>query len=188
MALQLIKLFRLNLLKKVHPKGTILDFGSGPGNNLPFLLSLEPQKIIEVDFSPEMLKLAKKKCSDVRVSYVNSSYDLYASLEKFDLIICHYSFVHVPTQCLPVLLKKVASWLKPDGLFFSNYFEGGDKTHLLTSDWGEQKEVKRYFTHYSKKFLNKLYRQNNLNVVKVVRTTGKNYNRLHFFARRQPMV
>ncbi len=47
----------------------ILDIASGTGNLEPFLLEKQPSRILAVDFSPEMIRIANEKCSDPRVEF-----------------------------------------------------------------------------------------------------------------------
>lgn len=47
----------------------ILDVASGTGNLEPFLLEKNPSRILAVDFSPEMIRIARNKCTDERVEF-----------------------------------------------------------------------------------------------------------------------
>lgn len=174
-----------NILRKCLQKNlSILDLGSGPGNNLPFLLSLKPKKIVEVDLSKKMILLAKKHYGNQdKIDFTSTTYLDYKPLQKFDFIFCHYSLVHVPHNYLPQVFENIYSWLSADGIFFANYFEGDDKTHLFSSDWGIEKNVQRYFTHYSEKFLTSLYADKKLNITHLTKTFGRSFTRIHVFAR-----
>lgn len=47
----------------------ILDAASGTGSLEPFLLEKNPSRILAVDFSPEMVRIAKQNCFDPRVEF-----------------------------------------------------------------------------------------------------------------------
>lgn len=66
----------------------ILDAASGTGSLEPFLLEKNPSRILAVDFSPEMIRIAKKNCADPRVEFRCSDI-MEITGEEFDCaIIC----------------------------------------------------------------------------------------------------
>lgn len=163
----------------------ILDFGCGPGNNFPFLLKNNPKLIVAVDLSEEMLKQAKLKgLGDGIVIYVIASFQDYKTTEKFDFIPANLSLVHLPKDELLPVLNKVNKMLTGDGLFFANYFEGNDETKLLTSEWGKQKYVKRYFCFYKLPTLKKYYKGSGLKIIKSFKKTGRSFTRINILSER----
>ena len=56
---KVIKLIKKNLEKNNHP--VILDVATGTADLAIFAVSLNPEKIIGIDISEEMLNVAKKK-------------------------------------------------------------------------------------------------------------------------------
>lgn len=66
----------------------VLDIGSGTGNLEPFLLEKNPSRVLAVDFSSEMIRIAKEKCSDPRVEFRCADI-MEISGEEFDCaIVC----------------------------------------------------------------------------------------------------
>ena len=63
-----------------NSKGKVLDFGSGSGRNLLKLRKSKKHELYLVDFSDEMLKLAKKRAKELKVK-INTK---VSKLEKTD--------------------------------------------------------------------------------------------------------
>ncbi len=65
----------LSLLQEVNFKDkTVLEIGCGPGGNLSEILASNPKKLIGVDISSQMVKLAKKNLpSSVEVLKINGT-------------------------------------------------------------------------------------------------------------------
>src|SRR4051812_13692603 len=56
-------------------KRSVLLFGSGTGQEIPELLrTLDPEKLLVVDFSEKMIAKAKKRTQDKRVQFLCGSY------------------------------------------------------------------------------------------------------------------
>ena len=62
---------------------------------------------------------------------------------SFDAVIAFYSITHVPRQEHGMLLRRIAGWLKPGGVFFASL---GVRE---CDDWsGEWLGTEMYFSHY----------------------------------------
>lgn len=67
----------------------IFDLGTGNGRALPYLLELYNCKIVAIDYEYKMLKLARKKVNNSRVTFLQGDFiDLLPSLEYPDAILC----------------------------------------------------------------------------------------------------
>lgn len=164
--------------------GSILDFGSGPGNNFPFLLSLEPRKIVAVDLSENMLEEAKTRYSEHKnIDYVLSSFQDFKTDNKFDLVLAHLSFVHLPKDELQTVLEKIKSMLLDGGTFFANYFGGNDESKEMISDWENEKQVKRDFSFYTQQTLRDIYQKAGLTIYKITKKPGNSFERINVFAK-----
>jgi cyclopropane fatty-acyl-phospholipid synthase-like methyltransferase len=171
-------------IRNLKHDGNILDLGCGPGNNFSFLLNLQPKKLFAVDLSENMLKEAKTRYkSRKNITYVLSSFQDFESNDKFDLIIANLSFVHLPKNELPSVLKKMKTMLNNDGIFFANYFAGDDESKELTDNWGSEKEIKRDFCFYTEDTLKRIYREAGLDIYKVTKTQGHTFERINIFVK-----
>lgn len=89
--------------------GDILDLGTGTGVLIPGLCSEigDDGSVTAVDFSHEMLKIARQKCAGLpNVSFLNIDFEDEAIEGKFDLITmyCVYPHLHSPLFTLRRLI------------------------------------------------------------------------------------
>jgi ubiquinone/menaquinone biosynthesis C-methylase UbiE len=108
------KLFSKNLKKSAK----ILDAGCGTGRLLSYLTKskVQPKNIIGVDFSPEMLSIAKD--SNPKVTFFRSDLSLFKSPDKFDLIICAHVLHYLNKTDYKKTLKNFYQLLKPGGRIY----------------------------------------------------------------------
>lgn len=167
------------------PEGMkILDIGCGPGNLIPLLQGLKPKSITELDNSPQMLAIGKTHFGAPNISFVEADYDEFQSEEKFDFVIAHLSFVHLPPDKLLQMLEQVKSNLKKGSYFFANYFMREKNDFILVKiDFKPGREESRYFAVYEKEFINRCYKDAGLEIVKNSIYTGRHFNRYNVLAR-----
>jgi cytosine/adenosine deaminase-related metal-dependent hydrolase/2-polyprenyl-3-methyl-5-hydroxy-6-metoxy-1,4-benzoquinol methylase len=94
----------------------VVDLGCGTGRWLATLASKAPRTLVGVDFSAEMLAVAKRKLGD-RVNLVVADCDnLPFPRSSADLILC--SFLASYVQDLARFAEQVRRLLRPDGVIF----------------------------------------------------------------------
>ncbi len=94
----------------------VLDFGCGTGGSTPFLLSLDRvESHIGVDISDSSIDVARRKYSDPRSQFFNTSN--WHSANSIDLAFCNGVFHHIPVESRSGCVKYVYDALKPGGLF-----------------------------------------------------------------------
>jgi len=103
--------------KKTNPK--ILDIGFGTGT-LTKKLYDSGCDITGVDFSDEMIKLAKNKMPDAKLYAADFSRGLPKELcgEKFDFIIATYSLHHLTDEEKVIFLRTILNNLTDGGIIF----------------------------------------------------------------------
>lgn len=96
----------------------VLDIGFGTGI-LAKKLYDEGVEIFGVDFSPEMIKLAKEKMPNAALYQYDFSKGLPIELSemKFDSIICTYAIHHLSDSAKVDFIKKLQNRLTPNGEF-----------------------------------------------------------------------
>jgi 2-polyprenyl-3-methyl-5-hydroxy-6-metoxy-1,4-benzoquinol methylase len=106
-----IELF--NRFAKFFVGQNVLELGSGDGEMTRLIINHFNEMTV-VDGSITMLKECQKRLSEYNnIIYVNSTFEDYVPEGKFDTIIMSHILEHVD---YPVeLLKKVNSWLAPNG-------------------------------------------------------------------------
>lgn len=103
------------LSKMDKEKAKILDIGCGTGQHIK-LLSDNDYKVIGLDNSNEMLKIAKKNNPNNRFILGNALDKKQFNEQKFDLISCYYFTIYY-FKDLRKILENVSFWLKEDGVF-----------------------------------------------------------------------
>lgn len=122
----------IELLKQLLPKNaTILDVGCGHGKYSHFWHK-EGHHVLGVDFSENMLNIAKQKNPKIDFKLLNM-HDLHMINSKFDLIWISYALLHIQKEMVPSLVKSLHHLLKKGGYIFiatsladETQIEGGD--------------------------------------------------------------
>lgn len=95
----------------------VLELGSGTGKNTQWLLT-KADEIIGLDFSEEMMCIAKEKISDTRVVFKNADLNGNWDIENifFDLITSSLTLEHISN--LNHIFEQANKKLEKKGLFF----------------------------------------------------------------------
>lgn len=142
------KLFIENLKGK-----KILDLGSGAGRDAIFFKErgLNP---ICVDISPKMIELCRKKGLNAEVMDME---DLKFEEGSFDGIWAYTSLLQIPKSRMVLVLDKIKSLLKREGIFYLGMKEGDFEGLIKSEKYGG---MKRFFSLYSDNELRKLISEN----------------------------
>jgi len=113
----------LDLVERgLTPGSPVLDLGCGCG--VPVARRLAPRfRVTGIDLSTVQIERARELvpgatflCGDMTTATFEN--------ESFDAILCLYALIHVPlAEQLPVL-RKIAGWLRPGGLFLATVGHG----------------------------------------------------------------
>lgn len=141
----------LDRLKIINIKPlNILDLGAGTGRNgLNLRKKYQKSKIINIDFSEEMLNVAKKKNKSYFLDKINQSPYRYicADIEAIPIIENSIDLVWSSSSIqwcndLPLVFRQIRNILKPGGLFIFSTFGPNTLNELrqVTEDlFGKQK-------------------------------------------------
>jgi ubiquinone/menaquinone biosynthesis C-methylase UbiE len=136
------------------PGALILDLGCGPGNIACFLSKQNPGcQITGVDFSSQMLKLARQNIPSARLIHQDLRYLELA--EKFDALIISFCIIHLDDHETESLLRKSFNWLNTNGYLYVNFMKGGTAGFAETSFSTDA----LYFNYYSAKQFDALLTQ-----------------------------
>lgn len=123
------------------PEGSsVLDLGCGAGVSTRPLA--DKFDVIGVDISETQLRLARRYVPDAH--FVRADIAEVAFLEgRLDGIVALYSISHVPRAEHAEILRRFATWLRPDGLFLATLGVGD------SPDWtGEWLGVQMFFSSH----------------------------------------
>jgi len=133
---------------------SVLELGCGTGKNTEWL-QIKASKIVAVDFSEEMLEIAKKKINSENVIFqkadIIKNWDWTA--EKFELIACNLILEHI--NDLDFIFRQAFSKLKSGGYFFISELHPfkqyiGSKARFDSEEGIIELET---FTHHISEFL-----------------------------------
>ncbi len=112
---------RLRWLDKIltkrgyHPK-SVLDFGCGVGNSLPFVREIiEANRIAGIDISSESIAQARQR--HAQSGFEIATLDELPDRENFDVVFCNGVFHHIPLTQRAASARLVYRHLRSRGLF-----------------------------------------------------------------------
>lgn len=133
---------------------TVLELGCGTGKNTIYLLE-KAESIIGLDFSEEMLKIAKNRFNDERVLFQNADLTLKWDVPNdfADLITCSLALEHI--ENLDFVFNQAYKKLKPNGHFFVSELHPikqylGSKARYETENGTQELEA---FTHHISEYV-----------------------------------
>lgn len=98
---------------------SVIEFGPGSGHNALFTASLRPERYVLVDGNPRGVaetrqNLARHFGEDQRLAVVESTFEDFATDERFDLVLAEGFLPHVSDP--PALLRRLARFVAPGGV------------------------------------------------------------------------
>lgn len=133
---------------------SVLELGCGTGKNTQWLLT-KASYVLGIDFSKEMLKIAKEKINDERFEYkkadINNKWGI--KNKNFDLITSSLTLEHI--RNLNHIFTQAHTQLKDNGLFFLCELHPfkqykGTKAQYETINGTEELEV---YTHHTSEYI-----------------------------------
>jgi SAM-dependent methyltransferase len=102
---------------RAEPPFSILDFGCGPGRDLPAFTALG-HVAVGLEGSPRLAEMARAHsgCEVWRQDFLA----LELPRHRFDGVFANAVLFHVPSQELPRVLGQLHATLKPDGVLFTS--------------------------------------------------------------------
>ncbi|MCL5009025.1 MAG: class I SAM-dependent methyltransferase [Patescibacteria group bacterium] len=151
----------LNLLK---PGGKVLDVGCGAGLKTKYLLE-QGFDVFGIDFSEEMIKLAKEHCPGAHFFVEDINQPL--GLGMFDGIFAQAVLLHIPKAEVMKVLKNLYEHLNKPGYLYVVVKElrpgAKDEQNIVESDYNY--EYERFFSFFTMPELEGYFEQLGLTVV-----------------------
>ena len=92
---------------------TVLDVACGTGVLFPYYLRRDVSRVIGVDISAEMTRIAAAKLHDPRVEVICGDVETIPVLMKCDCCMVYNAFPHFEDPAR--LVERLAQWLRPGG-------------------------------------------------------------------------
>ncbi len=122
-----------NLLFEHLAEGAeLLELGCGPGDPTTKTLA-QRYRVTANDISESCLALARKNAPTAKFVLSNMT-KLEFAPASFDAVVAYYAFHHVPRNSYEPLIRNIAQWLRPGGLFMAAFYPY-DVDNLVTEDW-----------------------------------------------------
>jgi 2-polyprenyl-3-methyl-5-hydroxy-6-metoxy-1,4-benzoquinol methylase len=113
------------------PHAEILELGCGCGVPVARTLA-EEHRVLGIDCSSVQIERARSLVPNAEFRQADMT-EVAFDPNSFDAVIAFYSIIHVPVAEQPELFVRIASWLRPDGVFIATV---GTKTWTGTeADW-----------------------------------------------------
>jgi cyclopropane fatty-acyl-phospholipid synthase-like methyltransferase len=141
------------MIARLPDTARVLDIGCGAGVPVAHRLAERGFDVVGVDGSAEQIKLARRNVPDAEFIHVDMTTIAFPP-RSFDAVAAFYSITHVPREEHATLLRRIADWLKPDGLFIASLGSGE------CADWvGEWLGTEMFFSHYDAVTYERLVRE-----------------------------
>lgn len=130
--------FQMHFLSKLPHGGKILDFGCGSGRDTRYFLN-QGYRVVAIDGSERLCKLASEYTG---ISVKNMLFQELADVESYDGVWACSSILHLPYDDLKEVMKKIATALKEQGIFYTSFKYGtfeGKRNGRYYTDMSEEK-------------------------------------------------
>jgi cyclopropane fatty-acyl-phospholipid synthase-like methyltransferase len=107
------------LAGRLPDSARVLELGCGAGEPCTRRLS-ERFRVTGVDVSQEQLRLAQANAPTAALVHADFL-EIVLPEASFEAVCSFYVLNHVPRECLPGLVLRIASWLRPSGLFMNAF-------------------------------------------------------------------
>lgn len=92
----------------------VLDLGCGCGVPVARALAAAGHRVTGADISEVQIERARKLVPDADFILADAM-TIEFPVASFDAVICLYALIHLPLGAQPVLLRRIAGWLRPAG-------------------------------------------------------------------------
>lgn len=109
-------------IARLDPGAAVLDLGCGTGHDA-LLFTRRGFRVTGIDATPEFIDAARARCP--RGKFVLADMTSFrAQPGSFDVVWANASLIHLPKAELPVILRRIRKWLKPNGVFAATFHNG----------------------------------------------------------------
>jgi SAM-dependent methyltransferase len=125
------------------PEGSaVLDLGCGAGIPVADDLAGRGFRVVGVDNSARQIELARRNVPTAKFFKADMT-TVGFTPASFDGVCAFYSITHIPRQEHAALLRRIATWLRPRGIFLASL--GAKEVRNWTGNW---LGVEMFFSHF----------------------------------------
>jgi cyclopropane fatty-acyl-phospholipid synthase-like methyltransferase len=129
------------LIAKLPERATVLDLGCGAGEPVAREFVTHGFRVTGVDVSLGQIERARGNVPEATFIHTDMT-SVQFPAETFDAVSAFYSITHVPRNEHAALVQRIATWLRPSGLFVASF--GSSE-----GDWlGEWLGIPMFFSHH----------------------------------------
>jgi cyclopropane fatty-acyl-phospholipid synthase-like methyltransferase len=140
------------LIEKLPAGATVLDLGCGAGEPVARDLVARGFRVTGVDASLGQIERARRNVAEATFIHADMT-SVQFPAETFDAVSAFYSITHVPRDEHAALIQRIATWLRPSGLFVASF--GSSE-----GDWlGEWLGTPMFFSHHDPEEAKRLINQ-----------------------------
>jgi len=138
----------------LKPGSLVLDVGCGAGVKSKYLIK-KGLKVVGIDLSEEMVKIAKREVPDAKFLVADISEPLEL-VDRFDGIFAQAVLLHIPKKEIKKVLGNLISLLNPNGYLYIAVkgLRKGEKEERIIKESDYGYEYKRFFSFYTSDELN----------------------------------
>lgn len=107
-----------NLQQRIPTNASVLDLGCGCGIPVAKALTNNGHHVTGVDLSEVQINRARHLVPQATFLHADATRIAFAA-STFDAVICLYALIHMPIDAQPHLIRRIATWLRPGGLFLA---------------------------------------------------------------------
>ncbi len=160
------------LVEKLPERAKILELGCGSG--IPTSKQLaEKFTLTGVDISAQQVALAQQKVPEAKFIHADMT-KLEFPEGSFDAVTAFYSIIHVPRQEQAELLRKIASWLRPEGLLVITMGANPIETQFNENWLGG---LPMYWSNFGSETNRKLVEETGLNILSAIDETADEFDK-----------
>ena len=130
------------LITRLPQRARVLDLGCGAGLPVARELAARGFDVVGVDGSARQIEMARRNVAGSEFIQADIT-TVELSPAAFDAVAAFYSMTHISREEHPALLQRIATWLKPGGLFIASMGAGQLRDHC--EEW---LGVPMFFSHY----------------------------------------
>jgi 3',5'-cyclic-AMP phosphodiesterase len=151
----------VELLKPGHGS-MVVDFGCGPGRDVPYYASRKFH-VTGVDASRDLLAIAQARSPEQH--FICSDFATAPLTPNSTAIAIHNSSLqHVPRAGLKQALQKVFDTLEPDGVFYCHYRSGEGESLSISTEYG--RPIARFIALYTEQEMEAALRNVGFQIIK----------------------